>query len=362
VRVKYASGDTELVKMREGVKYFTNHDWGLQDIPADLVGTTFTRRAGGEPTDVEIDASAGATVYLLVDSDKGREKGALEENEQLAASGWTRLADAEYIARSVKRCPVAVYKQSFSSLQTISVEGVGWAGPVIAANELALKSDDRSVEKKPETPAETSTLHTDSSPDNAPIYGPATRVSSPQASITSLEIYFTDSGMMLGQTSEVVLTVTRGESPKLTAVRFVTPVGDEMCLARDEALRFIRLTYPNWYVDKGEITFEDKYVAHDGGSIGAAVGTTILSVIQGFEIDDNIAITGDISANGKVRAIGGLSAKIRGAMAGNCTLVAVPAENYDQLVDAVIYNGLPCSTSAALDHPRKIWNNPEFPS
>ena len=41
-----------------------------------------------------------------------------------------------------------------------------------------------------------------------------------------------------------------------------------MRLARDEALRYIRLTYPNWYADAAEISFEDKYVNHDGGSIG----------------------------------------------------------------------------------------------
>jgi hypothetical protein len=65
----------------------------------------------------------------------------------------------------------------------------------------------------------------------------------------------------------------------------------------------------------------------------------ILSVIQGFAIDPNVAITGDISANGKVRAIGGVSAKIRGATESKCTIVAVPMDNYGQLVDMVTYSG-----------------------
>lgn len=144
---------------------------------------------------------------------------------------------------------------------------------------------------------------------------------------------------MLGQTSQITLTLTPGKSPRLVTVRFVTTIGDEMSLARDDALRFIRLKYPNWSVDKAEITFEDKYVPHDGGSIGAAVGTVILSTIEGFAIDPSAAMTGDISANGKVRAIGGVSAKLKGAIADKCTLVAMPMDNYDQLVDAVVYNG-----------------------
>jgi hypothetical protein len=145
--------------------------------------------------------------------------------------------------------------------------------------------------------------------------------------------------MMLGQTSEMVLTVTRGDTSRLTAVRYVMPIGPQMALARDEALRFIRVTYPNWYADEAELTFEDKYTAHDGGSNGTAVGTLIMSAIEGFKIDSDAAITGDISANGKVRAIGGISAKIHGATASKCDIVAVPMENYDQLVDAMVYNG-----------------------
>ena len=65
----------------------------------------------------------------------------------------------------------------------------------------------------------------------------------------------------------------------------------------------------------------------------------ILSCIRGFTIDPNAAINGDISANGKVRQIGGVSAKIKGATASKFTLVAIPAGNIDQLTDAVIYVG-----------------------
>jgi len=104
-------------------------------------------------------------------------------------------------------------------------------------------------------------------------------------------------------------------------------------------LRAINLKYGVSGVSKVELSFEDKYTAKDGGSIGAAIGTLILSMIQGFDIDPNLAITGDVSADGKIRRIGGVAAKLRGAAEAQCKLVAVPAENYEQVQDALAYEG-----------------------
>ena len=338
VHVKFAAGDTELDTLSEKIKLFTTRDYGLRNIPPDLLGLTFTRRQGGRPTDVEINASAGATVFLLVDSEKGP-NGGLELNKRLAASGWTRLADAEYLASNAKKCPMAVYTRNFSSSEQIALAGAGWSGFIIAADKLILDLNDRSVITEAKASPKPALKRSDQKTDPAFVDPATTHISVPQASIKALEIIQADSGLMLGQTSEMVLTVTRGKSSKPISVEFVPPVGNQMDMARDEALRFIHLNYPTWYADKAEITFEDKYDSHDGGSCGAAVGTMILSAIQGFQIDPDIAITGDISANGKIRAIGGVSAKIHGAIAGKCPLVALPTDNYDQLVDAVIYNG-----------------------
>ena len=157
--------------------------------------------------------------------------------------------------------------------------------------------------------------------------------------VNCLEVIQTDSGQMLGQSSEVVLTVTRGDTSTAVSAKFVTKVGADTTLALDDALRFIHLTYPNWYVDKAEITFEDKYSTHDGGSIGAALATLFRATVEGIAIDPAAAITGDIAANGKIHAIGGVSAKLRGAVAAKFALVALPEENYDQLLDALVYSG-----------------------
>jgi hypothetical protein len=90
VTVQYATGVTEIATMAEGVKYYTNRDLALQDVPAEIIGMSFTRRIGGKPSAVEIDVPAGATVYLLTDSDVGRDARP-ELNKRLAATGWSRL-------------------------------------------------------------------------------------------------------------------------------------------------------------------------------------------------------------------------------------------------------------------------------
>jgi hypothetical protein len=63
-------------------------------------------------------------------------------------------------------------------------------------------------------------------------------------------------------------------------------------------------------------------------------------LLRGFDIDPKVAMTGDISADGKIRAIGGIAAKLRGAIDAECTVAAVPVENQDQLIDALIYRGV----------------------
>jgi hypothetical protein len=46
-----------------------------------------------------------------------------------------------------------------------------------------------------------------------------------------------------------------------------------------------------------------------------------------------------VTADAKIRHIGGVAAKLRGATAAGCTIVIVPASNYDQVADAMVYEG-----------------------
>ncbi len=341
VRVHYAlfADSTAFAPLVTGTPYFFDAPTPLGRVPAELAGMSFTRRPVERPSDVTVDVPAGATVGVLVNSERtatARTASAISRvHAELDQLGFTRLADVELTDHKGEKTP-AVYVQTFAAARQFSVTRAVATGTVIVAKHLALDVGGADpAGATPTTPAR----------PGPPVAagrrrdGPATRVASQQATINALEVVETDAGLSLGRTSEVVLTVTREEAVRPVDVRFVEPVGQDTNLAKDEALRYVRLAYPTWDAGRAEITFEDKYDQHDGGSIGTAVGTMILSVVEGFPIDGRLAMTGDISANGRVRAVGGVAAKVAGATAAKCDLVAIPADNYAQLVDAVIYAG-----------------------
>jgi hypothetical protein len=336
VRVEYTSGDTHLEKWTEGTKFFVDQAARLNAFPAELRGMTFTQRPYNKNADLTLDAPKGTVVCLII----GGGDAATKSRDAAIAAGWERVDDFS-IMNGDSRLLACALKQEFTQATHVTIVGTGFCGVVVAARNLEVGDANTPVANQPGT-------HTDIAVDDAPTAGKTTEIANQQASIKSLEIRETEPGLMLGTISEITLTAVRSDASRQTSVRFVMPIGDDMALSRDEALRYIRLTYPNWYVDKAEISFDNRNITHEGGSAGAAIGTAILSVIQGFAIDTKIVITGDISANGKILAIGGVSAKLRAAIDGKCAIVALPKENYDQLVDAVTYSGISVVTDVQV--------------
>jgi hypothetical protein len=232
-----------------------------------------------------------------------------------------------------------------------------WNGDPIGKTifEIAVTDDDLTEEERkllldakantPSTPSDAPQVLVDTPPRAVSIgdagTAPTTQISKMQTSIEALYVIIQPDGGVLGSASRFILTATPGESDhnKPVPVSFTSAAGSQMYMVLDDVARTINLRYRLGGIQKIELSFEDKYVPHDGGSIGAAIGTLMLSMIQGFDIDPNLAITGDVSADGKVRAIGGVAAKLRGAAAAGCTVVAVPNENFDQVQDAMVYAG-----------------------
>lgn len=65
----------------------------------------------------------------------------------------------------------------------------------------------------------------------------------------------------------------------------------------------------------------------DGPSAGVAIFLAVLSAIQGRPIPQDIAVTGEVSIQGKVRAVGGVFEKIYGARQAGIKTVLIPDEN-----------------------------------
>lgn len=73
----------------------------------------------------------------------------------------------------------------------------------------------------------------------------------------------------------------------------------------------------------------------DGPSAGAAILVAIISAIKGTPVRQDVALTGEISIRGHVRAVGGLYQKIYGARQSGVAKVLIPAENKEELPPAV---------------------------
>jgi hypothetical protein len=116
-------------------------------------------------------------------------------------------------------------------------------------------------------------------------------------------------------------------------------VGKEMQTSFDEAVRAIGMRYPMIDQGKMEFSFGDKYTPHEGGSAGTCFGVMMLSALEGFDIDPKCAVTGDITVDWKVRKIGGVAAKLRGATADKCLYAGLPLENRENVADMVLFYG-----------------------
>jgi len=88
----------------------------------------------------------------------------------------------------------------------------------------------------------------------------------------------------------------------------------------------------------------DKYDIHvnipggmpvDGPSAGISIATAIYSAITKQKVNRFVAMTGEISILGAVKAIGGVKAKISAAFKGGAKKVIIPYENYDIALEEI---------------------------
>jgi endopeptidase La len=69
----------------------------------------------------------------------------------------------------------------------------------------------------------------------------------------------------------------------------------------------------------------------DGPSAGGAITTCLISLLTGIQVNNKIAMTGEINLKGQITAIGGLEEKLFGAKKAGAELVLCPKENEQDL-------------------------------
>ena len=69
----------------------------------------------------------------------------------------------------------------------------------------------------------------------------------------------------------------------------------------------------------------------DGPSAGAAIFLALVSAIEGRPLRQDVAVSGEISIQGRLKAVGGIPEKIYGARQAGMKQVLLPRENRDDV-------------------------------
>lgn len=89
----------------------------------------------------------------------------------------------------------------------------------------------------------------------------------------------------------------------------------------------------------------------DGPSAGVTVAAAIYSAIKNIQIDNTVAMTGEISIRGLVKPVGGVSAKVDAARQAGARRVIIPKENWQEIYANMDIDVIPVETiDEVLEH------------
>lgn len=86
----------------------------------------------------------------------------------------------------------------------------------------------------------------------------------------------------------------------------------------------------------------------DGPSAGIAIFCCLYSAIFQLPIRDKLAMTGEISIQGRVLPVGGISEKVKGAFFNNIDTVIIPEDNYDESITNMGVKVIPVNSVAQV--------------
>jgi len=137
-----------------------------------------------------------------------------------------------------------------------------------------------------------------------------------------------------GELLTVEATVMPGQG-KLTVTG---KLGEVMRESAQAALSYVRARWAELGLDKDfyskidiHIHVPEGAIPKDGPSAGITMATALVSALTGRCIDQNLAMTGEITLRGRILAIGGLKEKLLAAKRAGITRVLIPKENEKHL-------------------------------
>ena len=163
-----------------------------------------------------------------------------------------------------------------------------------------------------------------------------------QSKVKGLLVIELADGSHAGTASQMNATALPSGNENGFELRFNQSVGEMMASATKEVEKLMRVRHSE-NLPLGhtiEFGFEDKHSPKDGPSAAVACALMAESIITGVALDQKFGVTGDITATGEVRPVGGVDAKVRGASRRDCEIFAVPEGNKTAIDDLYISEGI----------------------
>jgi len=163
-----------------------------------------------------------------------------------------------------------------------------------------------------------------------------------QTSVRGLLVMELSKDNFAGTASQMNATIIPKGTYK-TPMRFNQKVGEMMAGSLREVEKFLSVRHHDKTLEKEiiELSFANKHNPKDGPSAAVACALLGDSILSGDKLDSRFAVTGDMTATGEVQPVGGVSAKIRGAInRGDCEIVAIPIKNQTAIEDLYISDGI----------------------
>jgi ATP-dependent protease La len=135
-----------------------------------------------------------------------------------------------------------------------------------------------------------------------------------------------------------VLEIETTALPGKGSITLTGQLGDVMQESAQAGISYIRSRAAQLGLKNSFHTTKDIHIhmpegatPKDGPSAGIAIGTALISALTNIRTKANLAMTGEITLQGRVLAIGGLKEKLLAAKQHNMHTVIIPEENKDDL-------------------------------
>ncbi len=131
----------------------------------------------------------------------------------------------------------------------------------------------------------------------------------------------------VGATLEIEAIAFPAREPRHGSVRFNDAAG---AMARDSVFNALAVLRKVTGKDAADYDIHVNIIGGgrvEGPSAGAAIFLAIYSAVEGITLRQDVAVTGELSIQGRVRAVGCISEKIYGARQIGAKKVIIPAEN-----------------------------------